>query len=645
MKKILFLLLIGWLVNCANSKKHGSKASSQQLYSASSLRLTIAKDILDITNKSLAQDTSETIFNLRLKILSQHTPESLAAVLENPIFNEIKNENQGSLYVISNSLDESLEETASNAGLTDDQTTAITIGSVGGALAIVAAGAFYVNSSRCADIKEEAKDIQKKIVEFEAKINASESYNSSVSASSSSSNSSKGSERSFSSVVWQAEEIKSNVDKYNTKAKSIRNKKFASSMVAAFAIALIGSSVGETATLTDNENLSAITLMQLAQQFNRLPPAGDKPSFGLTSSCPTVQSIDPKAAKYEDIDIANLHRVNRFRNHEKDIDRRAQEIRKVVGDDMILPPDQTSETTLRLLTSLRNAEMTKLGEGALGVAYRVKVNGKNYVLKETKQKDPAYLAQEIAANEMAPKHIGITPYFGTVKIKGVPHMVFESGDRDVANRIRLLLKTTVGQKVIEKVYTNQKIVNLAKGIQALHGKGVLHGDIKLQNILYFPKGNDFEMKIADLGGATNGGGGKFMFTPGISAGPEGIFFACCRNKTTNEIENFLVNIRNYRLREDEKLVSKALTRLSPSKNLNQQAVDIRNLFQGRHPIDPFAIDVYGLGYAIKELRPALFSEIDLTPKRLAEKKFIESMISPDPRKRPNIDKVVDFFST
>jgi len=139
-----------------------------------------------------------------------------------------------------------------------------------------------------------------------------------------------------------------------------------------------------------------------------------------------------------------------------------------------------------------------VGEGSFGVVYTMldKTNGKVYAVKEMKtySDDPRIRYCKSFENEIdilsKVDHQNVLKYYGYSKEEGklriITDYMEEGSIKTIMNEIGPLPLSLI------KLYTRQ----IVQGLKYLHSKGIVHRDLKCENVLVDSKGN---VKLADLG--------------------------------------------------------------------------------------------------------------------------------------------------
>lgn len=131
----------------------------------------------------------------------------------------------------------------------------------------------------------------------------------------------------------------------------------------------------------------------------------------------------------------------------------------------------------------------KIGEGAFSLVYLCKYNYKNYVMKtmiNTKDVDKFLYREGVICNEL--RHKNIVKFVGIIKEKDA--LIFEYID---GMDLFLLLKR-------KGKFYNFEVINyvtqLCKGVRYIHKNGIIHRDIKIENIMVGKRNN---IKLIDFG--------------------------------------------------------------------------------------------------------------------------------------------------
>lgn len=142
----------------------------------------------------------------------------------------------------------------------------------------------------------------------------------------------------------------------------------------------------------------------------------------------------------------------------------------------------------------------KLGHGSYATVYQAhhKSNGGNYAVKVISRekigsaKLQTNLEQEIAIMKEI-NHENVVRLFGTFTSKNNFYLVLEfCGGGDLHNYI---LRHTR----LDETITRRFLIQLARGLQFLHSKGIIHRDIKPQNLLLSEFSPNAVIKFADFG--------------------------------------------------------------------------------------------------------------------------------------------------
>ena len=151
------------------------------------------------------------------------------------------------------------------------------------------------------------------------------------------------------------------------------------------------------------------------------------------------------------------------------------------------------------VASIRSADVFKLrelGEGAYATIYEVKYNGLFYAMKElgcdNVPNDDAYL--EIAYTQYM-SNANILDAVGRVAENNCYSLIIDLMEMDLFDYTYRKSKSQ-GISHIEKRAIMQKIL---EGVRYMHSMGIIHGDLKMENILVSNNGRD--IKIADFGTA------------------------------------------------------------------------------------------------------------------------------------------------
>ncbi|EGG01867.1 uncharacterized protein MELLADRAFT_38934 [Melampsora larici-populina 98AG31] len=137
-----------------------------------------------------------------------------------------------------------------------------------------------------------------------------------------------------------------------------------------------------------------------------------------------------------------------------------------------------------------------LGFGASGSVCRAKCNSDQrvYAIKKIPQYSFQGTNQEsVIMNEIdllkEARHPGITEYFGCYLKDVIFHLVLELVDGGT-------LREKLDKKVFSEDEARVYALNIAKALEYLHGKHIIHRDVKLANVLLT---SDDQIKLADFG--------------------------------------------------------------------------------------------------------------------------------------------------
>ncbi|XP_048240629.1 membrane-associated tyrosine- and threonine-specific cdc2-inhibitory kinase-like [Haliotis rufescens] len=141
-------------------------------------------------------------------------------------------------------------------------------------------------------------------------------------------------------------------------------------------------------------------------------------------------------------------------------------------------------------------EHGKLGEGQFGVVYQVTIDGQLYALKKLKKTPNLYqtdIMREIRTLQMCSDHDNIVKLFDVQMSHDEVNILMEYCDLGTLNDY--MIENRLGEETICNF-----MLDMARGIQGLHDKEIVHRDIKPDNILLVARFlRDPICKIADLG--------------------------------------------------------------------------------------------------------------------------------------------------
>ncbi|XP_071112997.1 serine/threonine-protein kinase pdik1l-B-like [Haliotis cracherodii] len=151
----------------------------------------------------------------------------------------------------------------------------------------------------------------------------------------------------------------------------------------------------------------------------------------------------------------------------------------------------------------------KLGEGQFGVVYKVTIDGQLYALKKLKKTpslDQTGIMREIRTLKACADHDNIVKLFDELISNDEVYILMEYCGLGTLNDY--MIQNRPGEETICNF-----MLDMARGIQGLHDNGIVHRDIKPDNILLVARFlRDPICKIADLGLA------RFTFpTSGVTA--------------------------------------------------------------------------------------------------------------------------------
>ena len=150
-------------------------------------------------------------------------------------------------------------------------------------------------------------------------------------------------------------------------------------------------------------------------------------------------------------------------------------------------------------------ENDKLGEGSFGVVFLGTFRGNKVAIKKMKQfssdnKELDEFEKEVSMLEKF-RNDYIIHFYGAVFIPGKICMVTEYAQH---GSLQNLIKKRVGQPIYDRMKT-KILIDGAKGIQYLHSNGILHRDIKPDNILVLSLEDEIPVnaKLTDFGSSRN----------------------------------------------------------------------------------------------------------------------------------------------
>lgn len=142
--------------------------------------------------------------------------------------------------------------------------------------------------------------------------------------------------------------------------------------------------------------------------------------------------------------------------------------------------------------------MKVLGAGSFGVVYKAEIKGTAYAVKEALgHSGPGLVAEaelmaDLNESPYVIKLIGVS-----LSSAGLPRVVIEFAELGT-------LADAFNNKVFDWSWTQsstrlQAVANIAAGVMYIHGEGVVHRDLKSENVLVSTQGDTISCKLADFG--------------------------------------------------------------------------------------------------------------------------------------------------
>lgn len=148
----------------------------------------------------------------------------------------------------------------------------------------------------------------------------------------------------------------------------------------------------------------------------------------------------------------------------------------------------------------RFEEVTEIGEGAFGVVYKAfdtkigsEIALKRVRLDEEEEGIPNTTIREISLLKGL-EHPNVIRLYDVVFYQEELTLVFELMDRDLKDLMEIARRN--GETGLDGKLIKRFLRQMFEGIKYIHKKGILHRDLKPQNLLINSK---FELKIADFG--------------------------------------------------------------------------------------------------------------------------------------------------
>jgi serine/threonine protein kinase len=149
-----------------------------------------------------------------------------------------------------------------------------------------------------------------------------------------------------------------------------------------------------------------------------------------------------------------------------------------------------------------------IGSGGYGNVVLVKRVGhpsQDLIAKrfKTKGSDGIMLALEEAIVAEAVRHPNIVSIKDAFLLSGSIHLVYENGGTDLQGIIDAGPISTADMRSV--------VLHVASGLQHMHGKQIVHADVKPPNIIVDRRSTSWTVRLTDLGLACEVGVGAYMF--------------------------------------------------------------------------------------------------------------------------------------
>jgi serine/threonine protein kinase len=167
-----------------------------------------------------------------------------------------------------------------------------------------------------------------------------------------------------------------------------------------------------------------------------------------------------------------------------------------------------------------------LGAGSFGVVYRLNAHGKSntnapsLVIKKPRYKENLdEMKHEAEVYEKLGEHPNIARCLGFQKVGGNTGLVMEELKGGNVNDLREKMETQVEQGTIKHTdfwgVMQYSLVSMVKGLQHMHDKGLVHLDLKPDNVMFDTESG--MVKLVDMGTVRNKDEAVGFFTPAFAS--------------------------------------------------------------------------------------------------------------------------------